>query len=522
MTVTTDPSLATAIAVYGRPSVSDNSGGPVSVAYSQLPGSVFNYHPDVEHYVVTGNATDRTGNLGRCNFFVKVVDLERPVITCRSDMIVGSNNESTVVDYLAGIDEFVMTDNSGFALEGPNCSWPGSAQNPVFYKGVTIVNCTVTDQSGNVGSCTFTVNVIGLPVMKCSNLLVPTDQGVADATVDISGEWGKSIIANDALNQSLAVQSCSEVDVVVLSWNPNVTDPGRMVTCTSEPDRAQEQAECSFYIKVVDLEKPVVSCRSDMVESTPDESTVVDYLAGIDEFVMTDNSGLTPAGPDCSWPTGSAQISQNPLFHKGVTIVSCNVTDQSGNIGSCTFTVNVIGVPTILCPESSVSSPIRKPTDPGSYLTSLPSDFINAYNISAKDSNSAPLAMEYCKDGIHHLNGHQLSYRVQQDYTFICKSEPDHTGQFANCTIFFKVVDEEPPMVVCPDGTSSIEYVPIPSASVPTIDAQIQVTDNAQLQAPTAGCTITSSGITCTATDDSGNVGRCSFYRGNLIPNGDC
>jgi len=110
------------------------------------------------------------------------------------------------------------------------------------------------------------------------------------------------------------------------------------VTCTDDPS----MASCVFTITVSDVQPPVITCPTDITQSTdPGQcSAVVNYPAP----TVTDNCPGVGA-PVCSPPSGS-------VFPQGTTTVTCNVADAAGNPASCVFTITVNDTepPHITCP----------------------------------------------------------------------------------------------------------------------------------------------------------------------------
>jgi len=140
------------------------------------------------------------------------------------------------------------------------------------------------------------------------------------------------------------------------------------VTCTS-----QAGASCSFPVTVNDTQAPSITCPANITQSTDPGlcSAVVTYAAP----TVGDNCPGVGT-PVCAPASGST-------FPKGVTTVTCNVSDASGNTASCPFTITVNDTekPTINCP-----APVTAVTD----QNVCPSPACTVVNYPA------PVAMDNC------------------------------------------------------------------------------------------------------------------------------
>lgn len=106
---------------------------------------------------------------------------------------------------------------------------------------------------------------------------------------------------------------------------------GTTVNTFQTTDGAGNTATCSFNVKVVDNENPVITCPANITVNTPAGSctAVVNYAV-----TATDNCpGVTTA-----LVSGLASGSAFPI---GTSTVSWRATDAAGNISNCSFTVTV-------------------------------------------------------------------------------------------------------------------------------------------------------------------------------------
>ena len=120
-----------------------------------------------------------------------------------------------------------------------------------------------------------------------------------------------------------------------------------LVTCT-----AATGSQCTFTVIVNDTQPPSITCPANIAVST-----APNLCAATVAFPLPAVSDNCPGVgvPVCVPPSGST-------FQKGVTPVSCTVSDASGNTATCSFSVTVRDTqpPSITCPAN-----IARSTDPG-------------------------------------------------------------------------------------------------------------------------------------------------------------
>uniref|UniRef100_A0ACB8ES66 Uncharacterized protein n=1 Tax=Sphaerodactylus townsendi TaxID=933632 RepID=A0ACB8ES66_9SAUR len=99
-------------------------------------------------------------------------------------------------------------------------------------------------------------------------------------------------------------------------------------------DKSGNQASCTFRVKVIDLEPPVIDkCRS----PPPIQEAVKEYRVTWDEPQFSDNSGDVV--------TVTKSHSPGDLFSKGQTVVQYTATDSSGNNRTCEIHIVIRGSP---------------------------------------------------------------------------------------------------------------------------------------------------------------------------------
>ncbi len=151
---------------------------------------------------ITLVVTDAGGNTDQCTFDLTVLETEAPVITCPSDI-------STCDPFITYLDP-VYSDNCGASLAQTDGTGLTSGMN--FPVGVTMLEYTAVDSSGNMQTCTFNVEVLDFP--SSANIVDDTvwlcDQSstviTADPITSGSGLWtlesGQGTFNNQFANQT--------------------------------------------------------------------------------------------------------------------------------------------------------------------------------------------------------------------------------------------------------------------------------------------------------------------------------
>ncbi|XP_033122072.1 hyalin-like [Anneissia japonica] len=237
-----------------------------------------------------------------------------------------------------------------------------------------------------------------------------------------------------------------------------------------------------------DIENPVLTCPGNYSADTPPgEATKT-----VEEFNVTveDNSGETPVI--------TSDFPVNGTFGIGLTVVTYQATDSSGNGGMCTVTVTIYDMenPNITCPTSETVM-----TDDG-----LPTAVYN-YTVVVLDNSD---------EDISPVCSMQSGFPFPIGETIVECNATDSSNNFASCSFMVDVEDQEPPVINCPSNIFMQSAVGVSSLLV--IWDQVNATDNSQ-NPPTITSNYNSNdsfplGITevnFNATDGSGNLANCSF-----------
>src|SRR5581483_4551888 len=199
----------------------------------------------------------------------------------------------------------------------------------------------VTDDGGLSNTDTLNVTVtpdVTLPSINCPKPITqPTDANQCTATIKFS----------PTISDNCPVAPVACTPAPASSFVKGTTT----VNCTAT-DAANNTANCSFTVTVVDMQPPSITCPAPIVRGTaPNACTaMVTYAAP----TVSDNCAGVGA-PSCTPPSGST-------FPKGITDVTCSVSDAANLSSSCSFivTVNDTEPPAFVngCPHSiSVIAP---------------------------------------------------------------------------------------------------------------------------------------------------------------------
>nr|XP_056705184.1 sushi, von Willebrand factor type A, EGF and pentraxin domain-containing protein 1 [Euleptes europaea] len=134
--------------------------------------------------------------------------------------------------------------------------------------------------------------------------------------------------ANDNSGEEVSVQ-------VTPAFTPPYLFPiGEVGITYTATDKSGNQASCTFSVKVIDLEPPVIDkCRS----PPPIQVAEKEYRVTWDEPQFSDNSGVVL--------TVTKSHSPGDLFPKGETLVQYMATDSAGNNRTCEIHIVIRGSP---------------------------------------------------------------------------------------------------------------------------------------------------------------------------------
>ncbi|WP_459910355.1 HYR domain-containing protein [Desulfotomaculum defluvii] len=344
------------------------------------------------------------------------------------------------------------------------CTPPSGSFFPV---GTTNVICTAVDAAGNIATCTFSITVqdVEPPQITC-----PADRILITTQCEDIVGYPDPIVFDNCPGVTF---SCSPPSGSTFPLGTTT------VTCTAT-DVAGNLASCTFAVTVRETLPPVIACPQDIIVPNDPGLCGANVLYP-NPLIFENCPGVTFA---CSPPSGS-------FFPVGTNAVTCIATDASDNTSSCSFAITVIDTepPKITCPDITV-----------------PSDF----NACGAIVEYIPILSDNCGFVSFTCDPPSGEFFDVGTTTVTCIAN-DLAGNIASCTFTITVQDIVPPQISCPEDITVFSDTPT------TVDYPNPfVLDNCGFSfscTPPPGSIfpLGTTIVTCTATDDSGNISSCTF-----------
>lgn len=458
--------------------VVDNCSLPQDISISQSPlvGSI---HSGLGTIVqVTLTATDESGNFNTCMFDVEIIDTTSPDVFCPTNQTVSAdiNCEYSLADFtslMSATDNCTSIGDFVFSHQTPIGTVLGIGANEVFMIG--------EDESGNTGTCSFTINVedetapVIIDCVPDQTLLV---QANCEGTLD---DYTSLVNASDA---------CDLSTDLIISQNPiagTVVSSDLAVTITVE-DLSGNSSQCVFNVVIEDQENPVINCQADTVIA----------INAVCEYDAPDLTSVVTGVDNCS-ALVDMTISQSPVAGttlSGIDQIEVTLTDESGNSTSCFITT---------IPDDNIAPEITCPAD----------EVVNNgadCDYTLPDYTGAAVVVETCP-GFSLTQVPGVGDVVSAGSHTIELTVIDAGGNEASCTFNLDVLENVDPIITCP--TNIVQCDPVVTYSAPTVSDNCAVSSLDQIDASglTSGDTFPV-GITIQTyevTDSSGNTASCSF-----------
>jgi hypothetical protein len=420
--------------------------GATSGAGTTLNGVIFN--PSVT--TVNWTITDNSGNTAVCSYTVTVEDNENPTINCIANQVV--ETDTAVCNYThSGIGwDATGSDNCTVAsieylLSGATSGTGTTLNGVIFNSGVTTVNWTITDNSGNTAVCSYTVTVEDneIPVINCiANQVVETDTTVCNYTHsgtgwDATGSDNCAVASIEYLLSGATSGSGTTLNGVI--FNPGVTTVNWTIT-----DNSGNTAQCSYTVTVEDNENPIINCVDNQVVDTDPGACSYTHNGTAWNATGSDNCTVVSIEYELSGATsGSGTSLDGVTFNLGVTTVEWTITDNSGNTAQCSYTVSVEDNenPIINCVGIQVVG-----ADPGACTYT---HIGMAWNATGSD-NCTVVSIEYELSGATSGSGTSLDgVTFNLGMTTVEWTITDNSGNTAQCSYTVTVEDNENPTINC-------------------------------------------------------------------------
>jgi gliding motility-associated-like protein len=389
--------------------------------------SLVSSHPSINYTsgttVVIYTATDFSGNTSTCSVSITITDNVAPqLFSCPANIVVAApgNQCSKVVTWTAPI----ATDgcgNTSFTITS-NIA-PGS----IFPVGKDTVIYTVTDNTNNSASCSFTVTVRDTvaPTLVCqSNVYEVASAGQCNMPV-----YWTAPTSTDACNNLPVSYSYNFISGQVFPVNSvnTVTYVGM--------DVFGNTSSCSFEVKVIDGTPPILSaCPQNITINASSQNPV----QGCGAYFTWQNPIITGV---CT-QTGNFLLSDhNPgeFFPMGATTVKFKAFNQNGFYDSCQFKITVIDSGAVAFQNFPASQIITLPSGQCStnatwIAPTLISGFCGSATLSSNIANGSSLPI-----GLH----------------YVIYTATDGNGVQTTRSFSIQVVDHTPPVLSnCPANIS--------------------------------------------------------------------
>jgi Lectin C-type domain/HYR domain len=456
----------------------------------------------------------------------------------------------------SGNEDFIQVYNTGFwndinsnltyILEKPCLNLTQTAGLPsgsMFPIGTTNMGYSVVDNSGNTATCSFSVTVIdqSAPVLTCpSNVVVNVPIGSCSATVNYATVTATDNCGNCTSPTSIAgftllgtfngsayyIANATATNGAVAQTNC-VNQGGHLAAISSLAENqfirnaATSAGFGSYLIGYNDVitEGAFVWSNGQNLgfanwnAGEPNNSGNEDYTQVLTNGFWNDISGNNAyyvLEKTCVPVTRTAGLASGSAFPVGVTTVTHQATDASGNIATCSFTVTVNEFipPTITCPSNQtlslgVNCSVALPDYRG--LASA-ADNCTPSNALIMTQSPAPGTIV-----------------AGQGTMTVGITVTDASGNSSTCNFNVNKLDITGPNIVCP-ANQTLYMNSNCQAIWPDYRAMVSVSDNcssnAQLvitQSPAPGSSVAVVGtypITISAVDAQGNSNACNFSVG--------
>ncbi len=373
--------------------------------------------------------------IGTATASVTIIANNPPVITCPQNITV---NALPFVCFGIVLDLGDPTVSGGC---GGIASISNDAASIFFPVGTTTITWTVTDNGGNVVTCTQTVTVVDTqdPFFICpGDRTVNANAGQCYATnVNLGSpsfvfdNCGVASVTNNAPAQF-------PVGTTVVTWT--VTDVnGNTSTCTQD-------------VTVVDNQNPSITCPANI--STGTNGGLCSASVTVPDPVTNDNCGVTRL----TWSMSGATSGSSPAtgihvvgtrtFNVGTTTITYTVRDAANRTATCSFTV------TVTDDDAPVPAVETLPVATG------------VCNVTV----TAPTAIDNCNGVITGTTTDPLTYTVPGEYT-ITWTYTDASGNSSTQTQSVVVTSQEIEITIEPlsltvcEGESASFTVTAPGAT---------------------------------------------------------
>ena len=454
--------------------IDDGSNDACGIASLDLDVTSFDCSNVGDNTVVL-TVTDNNGNVSTCSATVTVEDNVAPVALCQSITV------QLDASGLAAIIPSDIDDGSNDA-----CGIAGLALDVTSFDcsnvGDNTVVLTVTDNNGNVSTCSATVTVEDnvAPVALCQNV-----------TVQLDAAGNASISTGDIDNGSNDACGIASLALDVTTFDcSNVGDNAVVLTVT---DVNGNVSTCSATVTVEDNVAPVALCQNITVQL--DANGVATVTPSEIDNGSNDACGIASLDLD---------VTSFDCSNVGVNPVVLTVTDNNGNATSCNATVTIEDnvAPEALCQSITVQ------LDASGNASITTADIDNGSNDAC---GIASLSLDVTTFDCSNVGANPVVLTVT-----------DNNGNVSTCTAEVTVEDNIDPIALCQDVTVTLDA--LGNASITAADVDNGSNDAcgiADLSLSQTSFTYTdypSTVVTLLVTDNNGNTATCNSTVTVIVP----
>ncbi len=303
-----------------------------TLTQTPVTGTILN--PGTHNVTVT--VTDAGGNVASCSFILDIGETVAPTITCPANI----STCDSVVTYL----DPTFNDNCFAYLTQTDLT--GFSSGSVFPTGITTLEYTVADSSGNMAMCTFDVEVLESPspaiILEDTLIVCDANSGIISAENITQGSGTWTVVSgggnfNNPFAPTTGVNNLANGESVFV-WTVTAT-------CGSDDD--------TLVVITADAPLPAV-IQDDTIYACSFESIALSANAPvIGSGMWSSNSGITFSSPN-NFNTNAALSSEGwQMTTFTVSSGGCPTTSDSVMIFSSSQAV-ITNIDTTVCLENDL------------------------------------------------------------------------------------------------------------------------------------------------------------------------
>jgi gliding motility-associated-like protein len=446
--------------------INNGSTDNCAIASMTISTSSFNCS-NIGRNSVTLIVTDASGNVDSCIATVTVLDTVAPIVSCQNVTVYLDSMGNVTID---------STDIDNGSTD--NCDIATIALSKTTFDctnvGPNTITVTVTDNSGNVDSCSSVVTVLDnlSPIAICKDDTVYLD-AIGNITItSVNVDGGSS-------------DNCSPITMTISDSSFNCTDTGINRVTLFVTDASGNVSLCTSTVTVLDTVLPTVACLSPTV--------YLDALGNASITVADIDNGSTD---NCTIASRTISKSSFNCSNLGANSVTLIVTDVNGNVDSCISTVTVL----------DTVAPIARCKNATVYLNASGTVIITSLDVdngSTDNCNVTTITLSRTLFTCSEVGPNTVTVIVT-----------DFSGNVDSCTAVVTVLDTLAPIAVCQNITIQLDSNG--NASIVALDVDGGSSDNCGIASIVVDKTdfncsnLGTNTVILTVTDLYGNASTCT------------